>query len=94
MPKDKKKHMKLFQNLLFKGIKFNLIFHDYTNLAFGFCDILPFISNVLFLLQDDFDGSIADFGFFLGAIGVGVHATHDELLVVVLSLEFLVVLFL
>jgi hypothetical protein len=55
--------------------------------------LLPFISNVLFLIQDDFDGSIADFGFFLGAIRVGVHATHDELFIVVF-LEFLVVVFL
>jgi hypothetical protein len=31
---------------------------------------------------------------FLGAIGVGVHATHDGLLVIALSLEFLVVVFL
>jgi hypothetical protein len=32
--------------------------------------------------------------FFFSAIGIGVHATHDELLVLVLSLEFLVVVFL
>jgi hypothetical protein len=63
-------------------------------LAFGFCDIFPFISNVLFVIQDDFDGSIADFGFSFGAIGVNVHAAHDELFIVILSLEFLVVVFL
>lgn len=63
-------------------------------MAFGFCDILPFISNFLFVIQDDFDGSIADFGFLLGAIGVDVHVAHDELFIVMLSLEFLVVVFL